>query len=171
MPKAIVNNVLVAVFTAVVLLFGGAIGNWATEGGLLRLLNGVTVQQMRDHVNQQMENHQQTEIQVGTLYVEGIGDAMRLRDPDGDQYGLRGFLATENFASSFLRPPCVVLGMTWLDTGNSPNTRVTIEVVRVTTTGFDFRVNTWGRDSYVASVGAGWVAVVPAAQQPCQTGW
>ena len=156
----IVNNALAGVITALVLLLGGAIGNWATGGGLLKLLNGVTQQEL-----------QQVEIQIGNLYAEGITGAFRLRDPAGDPNGLRGFRATENFASPFPSPPCVTLGMTWLDTGDSPNTRVTIEVVSVNTTGFDYRINTWGRDSYVVSVGAGWVAVLPTAQHPCATGW
>ena len=163
MQRTITHDVLVAAVTAAVLLLAGTIGNWATEGGLLRLLNGVTEQQMRNHANQQ--------IQVGTLLAEGIGGAMMLREPGGDPQGLRGFQATENFGRSFPRPPCVVLGMTWLDTADSPNTRVTIEVVSTSTTGFDYRVNTSGPDSYVVSVGAGWVAVLPAAQQPCATGW
>ena len=169
MPRTITDNVLVAVVTAVVLLVGGAIGNWATGGGLLRLLNGVTQQELLDHDHD--HDHDQVEIQIGNLYSEGIQNAFRLREPTGDPNGLRSFRATENFASPFPSPPCVTLGMTWLDTGDSPNTRVTIEVVSVSETGFDYRINTWGRDSYVYSVGAGWVAVLPTDRHPCATGW
>lgn len=153
---SIVKNTLVTVLAAVVLLAGAAFGNWATDGGLLRLLNGVTQQEMQRHT------HPSVEVQVGTFLAQGIAGAMLPRDPD-EVGGVRTYRGTVAFDNAFSQVPDVVLGMTWLDTERAYNTRVTLEVESVTTTSFVYRANTW-LDSQVYMVGGSWVAVAAPPQ-------
>ena len=147
MPREIVNGVLASTITAVVLLLGGAFGNWATGGGLLSLLGGVTRAELQGC----------PEIQTGNLDV--VGNVGALMD-EGDEW--RTYQGTVTFDTAFSRRPIVTLAVNRLDVAES-QTRIILEVVRISTTGFDYRAGTWDK-SRVLRVGASWTAVLPPVQ-------
>jgi H-type lectin domain-containing protein len=81
--------------------------------------------------------------------------------PNGPMWtgnGPRSVVKTVTFpAGSFGSPPQVTGAISSLDSGNAANTRVTVNILNITATKFDIKVDTWA-DTKLAQVGVSWVA-------------
>ena len=67
------------------------------------------------------------------------------------------------FPRAFSARPTVTLSTVYLDTWNSANTRIRLEVTDVTREGFEFSTRTWA-DSRVYGVGGSWLAIAAPRQ-------
>lgn len=78
--------------------------------------------------------------------------------PTDELEGSRSFTVPVAFASPFLSPPVVHLGLTGFDIEEHNSARITLSPANITAEGFDVVISTW-RSSRVYSVEFSWLAV------------